>query len=215
MKSAGRRHPTERSAKTDQHMLGAQNGRQLRRRLNSILQWDNECFGSDYGSQLLSSLFHLPCFYADQNDIDVGNLRCVISNSVTCAGRITISPTGVSMLKPCIRIAFRCSPRAMKMTSSPARANCAPKYPPAPPVPKITTRIAAGPRTTRSNPTGRECGSVLWAACQIKVVPGAVCSCPTATVCIAWALEPSNTRQLTPRTAAKTRCYGGFIMRSV
>ena len=64
-------------------------------------------------------------------------------SSVAWAGEIRISSDGVSTRRPLARIARRCSPLATKTTSSPARANCASKYPPAPPVPNTMIRTAA------------------------------------------------------------------------
>ncbi len=43
-------------------------------------------------------------------------------SSVACAGRTTKSPRTLSTRRPCSRIAERCSPRAMKVTSCPAIA---------------------------------------------------------------------------------------------
>src|SRR5262249_13032441 len=77
----------------------------------------------------------------------------ITSAFATCVGssvaweRTTISPAGVSRRRPLLRIALRCSPRAIKTTSSPASANCAPKYPPAPPVPKTATHCSSSAPT--------------------------------------------------------------------
>src|SRR5215831_8473154 len=70
-------------------------------------------------------------------------LSTCAGSSVARVGRNAASPAGLSMQRPCLRIALKWSPRAMKMTSAPARVSCAPKYPPAPPVPKTTTRMVA------------------------------------------------------------------------
>src|SRR6476620_8865351 len=46
------------------------------------------------------------------------------------------------MRRPWSRIAARCSPRAMNVTSTPAAASRPPKYPPTPPLPTIAIRMA-------------------------------------------------------------------------
>jgi hypothetical protein len=62
-------------------------------------------------------------------------------------------------------MASRCDPRAMKMTSSPARASRAPKYPPTAPAPKTAMRMG----TSRCSPqrTQRAQRFLLRAPCAL------------------------------------------------
>src|SRR5438445_1171111 len=46
-------------------------------------------------------------------------------------------------VRPCVRRASNCVPRARKLTSSPALARSPPKYPPVPPAPMTTIRICS------------------------------------------------------------------------
>jgi hypothetical protein len=47
-----------------------------------------------------------------------------------------------STMRPRVRRASNCVPRAMKATSPPARASSPPKYPPVPPAPTTAMRMA-------------------------------------------------------------------------
>ncbi len=69
------------------------------------------------------------------------------SRRSTAGARTVNSPSRTDFTRsPPAWMARRCSPRATKVTSSPARASLAPKKPPVPPLPMITIRIRATPR---------------------------------------------------------------------
>ena len=71
------------------------------------------------------------------------------SSRSTAATFTTDSPSMADLIRsPCSRIAARCAPRATNVTSSPARASFAPKYPPVPPDPITTIRMCSPLGTT-------------------------------------------------------------------
>jgi hypothetical protein len=59
-----------------------------------------------------------------------------LGSDVQRTGALTVSPS-IIRRAPCSRIAARCAPRAIKLTSAPARANCTPIKPPIAPAPKM------------------------------------------------------------------------------
>jgi hypothetical protein len=64
------------------------------------------------------------------------------SSRSTAGARTAHSPSIADRIcRPLAAIAARCAPRATKVTSSPARASFAPKYPPVPPEPITTIRM--------------------------------------------------------------------------
>ena len=70
-------------------------------------------------------------------------------SSVAEAGRIVKSPSVLRTSRPLSRIASRCAPRAMNVTSSPASASRPPKYPPTAPAPTTAIRMAELVLSTR------------------------------------------------------------------
>src|SRR6266849_2915435 len=72
------------------------------------------------------------------------------SRRSTAGARTLHSPSTADLIRrPSARSAAKCAPRATKVTSSPARASLAPKYPPVPPEPITTMRMGAMLREAR------------------------------------------------------------------
>ena len=61
------------------------------------------------------------------------------------AGGVRTSPSGLRTSSPWRCTASRCWPRATKVTSAPAAARRAPKYPPTPPAPRTAIRTGCSP----------------------------------------------------------------------
>src|SRR5262245_50424845 len=69
-----------------------------------------------------------------------GPIDAGLSVAFTVATRT--SPSGLWMLRPFFRSAFRCAPRATNDTSAPHAARRPPKYPPTPPLPNTAIRMS-------------------------------------------------------------------------
>ncbi len=62
---------------------------------------------------------------------------------VAWTGSVNVPARRDFTVRPCVRRASNCVPRARKVTSSPALASSPPKYPPVPPAPMTLIRICS------------------------------------------------------------------------
>src|SRR6266849_3156273 len=88
------------------------------------------------------SLAALVSYVLTQNNTrSTGPISC--GSLVAWTGSENVPARRDFTVRPCVRRASNCVPRARKLTSSPALARSPPKYPPVPPVPMTTIRICS------------------------------------------------------------------------
>src|SRR6185369_10508846 len=100
----------------------------------------------------------------------------VAGSSVALTSTLERSPSGVTRVRPCRRMASRCPPRATSVTSAPPPARHAPRYPPTAPAPNTAIRIA--PECSVRAMRGRPARVLLTVAVTAALATGCQSTAP-------------------------------------